>query len=73
MLSEHYCSYPEKLGQHRVGVITQISRIIGSCKSVLTIVNTLQKRKIKLAANVVKRMGYRVSNSLPQFCKWAKS
>eukprot|EP00957_Ditylum_brightwellii_P091316 6953460-Ditylum_brightwellii.AAC.1 len=73
MLSAHYCSYLEKLGQNRVGVLDQISRIIKNCRSVLIIVETLQKRKVKAAVNVVKRKGHNMHNSLSKLWRCIKS
>eukprot|EP00957_Ditylum_brightwellii_P184501 14052803-Ditylum_brightwellii.AAC.1 len=56
-----------------VSKIKRISRIIKKYRGVPIIEETLQKRMVKLAVNVVKRKGCNMNNSLPMFWRCVKS
>eukprot|EP00957_Ditylum_brightwellii_P174770 13307336-Ditylum_brightwellii.AAC.1 len=73
MLSAHYCSYLEKLGQNRVGVLDQISRILKNCRGVLIILEIIQRKKLGPAVNEIKRKGCSMDNKLPIFWRCAMS
>eukprot|EP00957_Ditylum_brightwellii_P014503 1091870-Ditylum_brightwellii.AAC.1 len=63
----------EKLGQNRVGVLDQISRIVENCKSFLIILETIQRKKMESAVNVIKKKGCNMNNKLLKLWRGVKS
>ena len=67
MLSTHHCSFLEKLGQKRVGGIGQVGRIVSNCTNLLSVIETIQKRKLSLAGKELHRRRCNMNKKLPKF------
>eukprot|EP00957_Ditylum_brightwellii_P097053 7390914-Ditylum_brightwellii.AAC.1 len=64
MMSPSYCGYLERKGQHRVGFLGQVKKIVNNCMYLLLLINIIQGRNLTSKVDKAKCQGSRIYRSM---------
>eukprot|EP00957_Ditylum_brightwellii_P021510 1622091-Ditylum_brightwellii.AAC.1 len=64
MMSPSYCEYLKRKGQHRVGFLEQVKKMVKNCMYLVLLINIIQSRNLRSKADRAKHQGSGIYRSM---------